>query len=118
MAILPPAVPARLTPAALVYYGLWAAFAGLGVVMFEPLVGGGAPGATVRGVAGAALALEAAALLVERWHLRPLLVDRLLGRTGRRRARRRLLGLVLLALGIVFAGFGALELVRAAQSAL
>ena len=115
MAVLAAAVQARLIRATLLSYGFYTALAGLVVVAFDPLPGSSRAANVVRLVVGAVLIAEGLLLLIERWGLRRLLVNRLLSRWGRGPFWRWLLGPTLYVASFVFAGFGVLEMIRAAQ---
>ena len=83
-----------------------------------PVLGSGPAASVARGVLAAILLVESAALLYRKWGLRRAVAERLVGTVGGPAGGRFLFGPVLALLGLVFAGVGAFELVRAAQLAL
>ena len=98
---------------ALAYYGLLLSIVAFVAVGFDPLYGDGRTASAVLIVLGLVLVGEAALLVFPRGRDgRRALQEHLLARIGRARIWRFVLGPMLLAIGVVFAGFGALELVR------
>jgi hypothetical protein len=80
---------------------------------FEPLFGGSRPAAAVRLALGVVLVGEAAMIMLTRGRARRReLLEDILARVGRSRFWRFLLGPMLVVLGVIFAGFGGLEIAR------
>ena len=98
---------------ALAYYGLLVSVLVFVAVGFDPLYGEGRTASLLRIVLGIVLLAESLLLLVHRGRdERRAVQEHLLARVGRGKGWRFVLGPLLLVLGICFAGFGALEIVR------
>jgi hypothetical protein len=98
---------------ALVYYGLLASLVIMVLVAFEPLFGGSKAAAGVRVFLGAVLLAEACMIMLVRGRQqRRELLEGVLARVGRHRLWRFVLGPTLLVVGVIFAGFGGLEVAR------
>jgi hypothetical protein len=118
VAQLPRALPAPVIAARVAIYGFFAALAALVVVAFDPVIPENGAAAVARLVVGLVLLGEGALLALRRAGARRAVVERLLRRMGRSGGWGVLLGPLVLGAGLIFAGFGAYELVRAAETAL
>lgn len=99
------------------YAGLLLSLLGLVAVMVDSLLGGSSAANLARLVAGLVMLAEGTPLALNWRRARQLLTERLLEKLGRSgRMWRWLVGPLLIVLALVFLGFGALEVLRAAQS--